>query len=121
MFENNQWVIHGLWPQYTLKNYPTFCKDVTFDINSLESIKDDLDKHWFSDTGDNQSFWEHEWKKHGSCMFDTDDITWNEFKYFNLTLKLYHEVIDSKIIEKYSKDHKAKIPIDLNLKIMNVT
>ena len=114
MLEDNQWVIHGLWPQSSKTNYPQFCKKVTFDPELLKPIEDELDKYWSSDRGGNDNFWEHEWKKHGSCFFS--DI--NEFGYFNTTLELYEKVKKMGIIEEYRDGEKALIPFDLDLQLI---
>jgi len=114
MFEDNQWVIHGLWPQLSKTDYPQFCKKVTFDPKLLKPIEEELDKHWYSDRGSNDNFWEHEWKKHGSCFFG--DI--NEFDYFNTTLELFEKVKNLDIIENYRDGEKALIPFNLDLQLI---
>ncbi|KAF9204645.1 ribonuclease T2-like [Haplosporangium sp. Z 27] len=77
---SNQFTMHGLWPDtcsggqgptsgcdssrvYTdiatrLQNYP----------GSSASFLSDMDTYWSSYTGDNNSFWSHEWSKHGTCV-----------------------------------------------------
>ena len=35
LLENNQWTIHGLWPQNSKSDYPTFCRNVDFSENLL--------------------------------------------------------------------------------------
>ena len=114
IFENNQWVIHGLWPQLSKTDYPQFCKKVTFDPELLKPIEDKLDKYWYSDRGNNDNFWEHEWKKHGSCMFKFID----EYDYFNKTLELFKKVKDMGIIENYKNGKKSLIPFDLNFNLI---
>ena len=113
MYEDNRWVIHGLWPQYSSSSYPSYCKEVAFDPKLLEPIREQLHKNWYSNTNDDDAFWEHEWKKHGSCCFTDLD----EFEYFNTTLELFAKVTE-KIIEKYSQGDKLLIPVDLNFNIM---
>ena len=113
--ENDSWSIHGLWPQNSKTDYPQFCHDVTFDISLLEPIMTSLKKIWRSDRGPDDIFWEHEWKKHGSCMFNGA----NEFNYFNTTLSLFELVNKEGIIDKYKKDGCALIPFDLNFNIIN--
>ena len=46
--KDNSWSIHGLWPQYSENKYPTFCKKVNFDINTLEPILSELNDKWYS-------------------------------------------------------------------------
>ena len=114
IYENNQWCIHGLWPQLDKDNYPTFCKPVVFDESKLSSILPDLNKYWHSNRGSNENFWEHEWKKHGSCMFQN----MNEFDYFNKTLELFAFVKNSNIIEKYKINDTALIPFSLQFTLL---
>ena len=112
------WSIHGLWPQYTISTYPTFCKAVTFDINKLKPILDDLNKYWKSNCDKNDKFWEHEWKKHGSCVFSDID----ELEYFKQTISLYKQAIEYKLPFKYyNKKHKqCLIPVTTNFELIDV-
>jgi len=114
IYENNRWTIHGLWPQNDKSDYPQFCKKVNFDPTVLDPIKSDLEKYWLSDRGKDDTFWEHEWKKHGSCYFENI----NELEYFQTTLNLFHKVTDMNIIENYKKNDKALIPFDLKLNLI---
>jgi len=114
ILENDKWSIHGLWPQNNKTDYPQFCRAVTFDISLLDPIMTDLQQNWSSDRGPDSTFWEHEWKKHGSCMFNDS----NEFDYFNTTLKLFHLVNKEGVINNYKKGTIALIPFDLNLNII---
>lgn len=82
------WSIHGLWPQFNQTTWPAYCKNVSFNISTLEPLESQLKQRWFSCDGSPESFWEHEWKKHGSCMF----VPTNEFTYFNRTLHLFQNV-----------------------------
>lgn len=113
--EDDTWSIHGLWPQTDKNDYPQFCREVTFDISLLEPIIDNLRKYWRSDRGPDSTFWEHEWKKHGSCMFDN----LNEFEYFNKTLMLFDFVTKNNLIDTYKKGDKALIPFSLDFEIIS--
>ena len=114
LLENNQWTIHGLWPQNSKSDYPTFCRRVDFSENLLNPIIDDLDKYWHSDRGSNENFWEHEWKKHGSCMFQEMD----ELQYFSKTLELFHYVRKKGIINNFKCRNQALIPFSLDFKLI---
>jgi ribonuclease T2 len=116
LLEKDKWSIHGLWPQYNKSDYPTYCKEVSFDIEKLSPILDELNKYWSSyEKSDNDVFWEHEWKKHGSCYFKNID----ELGYFETTLRLYHQVIAEDLVEKYRDGDRAMIPFDLNLNVIS--
>ena len=115
IFENSCWNIHGLWPQFNKTSYPQYCKNVTFNPSLLNPIKSDLEKYWSSDRESDNKFWEHEWKKHGSCFF----IDISELQYFTLTIHLYEYVMKLDSIDKYVHGNKATIPFDLHFKLLS--
>lgn len=112
--DNNKWHIHGLWPQDSKDSYPSFCRTVSFDINKLSNIIDKLNEYWYSLEEKNDLFWSHEWKKHGSCMFNNID----ELDYFNKALELFEKVKEMGIIENYRQGKKSLIPFDLEFKLI---
>ena len=65
--------IHGLWPQYATDGYPSYCSTEPFDSTVPSTIGfDTMTEYWpdvkYSETSsDYDSFWEHEWSKHGTC------------------------------------------------------
>lgn len=117
----NNWSIHGLWPQYDKDNYPVYCKKVNFNFNNLNPIINNLVKYWYSEDGkslqDDETFWKHEWEKHGSCVFTNID----EFTYFNTTLNLYQFSLQKGLPDKYydEKTKKCLIPVDLNFQFID--
>tara|TARA_B100000575_G_scaffold146589_1_gene116995 strand:- start:485 stop:1066 length:582 start_codon:yes stop_codon:yes gene_type:complete len=112
--DNDDWSIHGLWPQYDSKSYPIFCTNTKFVYSNLEPILIDLNKYWYSTKGKNEDFWKHEWEKHGTCMFKK----MTELEYFELTLKLYHKAIESDIPGKFSDGKKSMIPVNQNFEFI---
>ena len=114
--KNNNWSIHGLWPQYSDNEYPTYCKKVDFDISKLEPILPDLNNYWYSNKDKNEVFWKHEWQKHGSCVFKEMD----ELEYFKTTLSLFIDAVETNSIEENKKnENQALIPISLDFKIIS--
>ena len=107
--------IHGLWSNYADGSYPTFCKQVQFNIHDLEPIKDELAKYWPSKFTSAKLFYQHEYKKHGSCMF----IEMTELQYFQKTIELYHYVIKHNLYQKFIHNNTCKIPFDLEFNIIN--
>jgi len=112
--ETGGWSIHGLWPQYNKNQYPTFCKEVNFDINKLEPILKDLNEKWYSEDNKNENFWKHEWEKHGSCMFTELD----ELEYFEKTLELFDTALQIDLPGDFYNEETKKclIPITLDFK-----
>lgn len=107
--------IHGLWPQNNLDSYPSYCKKVSFSVNNLNTILEDLHRYWYSNQQKDEMFWKHEYEKHGSCMFS--DIS--EFDYFNLALNLYKEATQLNLPDKYYNQETGAclIPVSLDFKL----
>ncbi len=65
--------LHGLWPQYAAGGYPQTCTTEAFDANVPYAIGwDTMTKYWpdaqYAETDPKyNSFWDHEWTKHGTC------------------------------------------------------
>lgn len=114
--ESQSWSIHGLWPQYSKNSYPTYCKNVTFDINLLEPIINELKNEWYSTEEPDEDFWKHEWQKHGSCMF----TPMNELQYFNKALILFDSIKDNNgLINNFKTSNtQSMIPYDQNFNII---
>lgn len=66
----SSWTIHGVWPTKLHTRGPGFCnKSLVFDPSQLTEIRDKLLELWPNIQGGNteDSLWEHEWTKHGTC------------------------------------------------------
>lgn len=100
----DEFTLHGLWPN-TCSNGRTgdagcdpkrVYKDMTQFLDA--DMQQEMTKYWPSKFGDHNSFWTHEWNKHGTCMTTLDPKCFagnNEYKtgseisvYFKQTLKL---------------------------------
>ena len=136
----DKWVINGLYPQYSSNSYPRYCRLIPFNYEKIEPIIEELNNFWYTDTFDdeyekinneankkninndndnykNPEFWEHEWLKHGTCMFNNCD----EFNYFKKTLILYLQVIETNVVNNYREtndDTEVKIPFDINFNLL---
>ncbi|KAG0648795.1 Ribonuclease T2 [Hyphodiscus hymeniophilus] len=73
---SNSWTIHGLWPDHCDGTYDSNCDSSRAYTNITQILqsygKTDLlaymNEYWLDENGDNESFWEHEWGKHGTCI-----------------------------------------------------
>lgn len=80
--------IHGVWPQYASGGYPSNCNSEAFDPNvPVEIGWDTMTNYWpdvqyAEDDANYDSFWEHEWTKHGTCTGLT------QYDYFNAAINL---------------------------------
>ena len=55
-YDENEFSIHGLWPQNSKTDFPSYCKRVNFQLSKLVPILQDLNKYWYSNRGPNGSF-----------------------------------------------------------------
>ncbi|KAH8814529.1 ribonuclease T2-like protein [Flagelloscypha sp. PMI_526] len=79
---DDSWTIHGLWPDNCDGTFSSNC-DPDRAYNNIASLLSDaganstlsfMKDYWQDINGDDESFWEHEWGKHGTCMstFEAD-------------------------------------------------
>ncbi|KAJ5642429.1 Ribonuclease T2 [Penicillium lividum] len=72
----DSWTIHGLWPDNCDGTYQSNCDSsrAYTNISDILTAQDRTDllsymqTYWVSDSGTDESFWEHEWSKHGTCI-----------------------------------------------------
>ncbi|KFY39121.1 hypothetical protein V495_06143 [Pseudogymnoascus sp. VKM F-4514 (FW-929)] len=82
------WTIHGLWPDRCDGTYDANC-DASREYTNITAIlnsfgKTDLltymDTNWKDYQGNDESFWEHEWGKHGTCISTLDTTCYDDYK-----------------------------------------
>jgi ribonuclease T2 len=72
-FWNQYFTLHGLWPQYSAGGYPQTCTTEAFNSSiPLDIGWSTMTQYWpnvqYAETDPSyDSFWEHEWTKHGTC------------------------------------------------------
>ncbi|GAM86445.1 hypothetical protein ANO11243_044590 [Dothideomycetidae sp. 11243] len=73
----DSWTIHGLWPDNCDGGYPQNC-DASRAYTNISCILaaggekgqtalSFMQTYWKDENGGDESFWEHEWAKHGTC------------------------------------------------------
>ncbi|KAL9056525.1 MAG: hypothetical protein Q9162_002901 [Coniocarpon cinnabarinum] len=100
----NHWTIHGLWPDHCDGSFDQYCdenRQYTNITQILESYGQTellayMKKYWTDYHGQEESFWEHEWGKHGTCMNTIDPACYKNYKgqeevvdYFRRTVSLF--------------------------------
>lgn len=75
----DSWTIHGLWPDNCDGTYEQDCDpsraytNITAILRSkAPSTLATMQTYWKDYQGDDESFWEHEWGKHGTCISTLD-------------------------------------------------
>lgn len=98
--------VHGLWPQYVDNGYPSYCNsdDNNQNFNETEIVADigwdTLTQKWPNVQCDEtdpeyDSFWEHEWTKHGTCSGLNQDI------YFETAINLTNVLLTPTEIQSH--------------------
>ncbi|XP_065661779.1 ribonuclease Oy [Hydra vulgaris] len=85
----NGWTIHGLWPSVEKGEQPFFCEPWKFDEDKVKDLEGNLELYWpniFVETTP-QSFWKHEYEKHGTCASSVKGFE-TEHDYFQKALEL---------------------------------
>lgn len=103
---SSDYMVHGLWPQINSTDYPVNCVNVSY-IEPTGTLLVNMNKYWSS--CDN-TLWEHEWVKHGSCVQLQKNI--NENDYFNTTLSLFLDNMN--LLDKCKDDDCILGCFDLN-------
>lgn len=116
----NNWSMHGLWPEYNQQIWPQFCHPAKLNRQQLDGLIPELQKVWYScDQGGNWKFWNHEYSKHGTCT------GLNQSQYFQTGLRMFNYVKTNKIIEQRCSSGRANefencyIRFNLNLTLGN--
>ncbi|KAG8529073.1 uncharacterized protein KY384_005708 [Bacidia gigantensis] len=73
---SDSWTVHGLWPDHCDGTYDANCDPARAytNISSIISAAGATDllsymnTYWKDYQGNDESFWEHEWEKHGTCI-----------------------------------------------------
>lgn len=101
---SDSWTIHGLWPDNCDGTFESSCDPsrAYTDISGLltnAGASDTLsfmESFWVDIDGDDESFWEHEWSKHGTCMSTLEPSCFEDYStgdeavaFFNTVVKLF--------------------------------
>jgi len=100
--------IHGLWPEFDSKHWPSYCHNEHFSLKGLNLTR--MNDRWSScypSHLSNYNFWKHEWEKHGTCS------PFNRTEYFNTVLEIDDWLRRTGVLEKRCKGD-CMIPLNLN-------
>ena len=84
---SNSWTVHGLWPDHCDGTYDSNCDpsraytNITAILQSYgrTDLLSYMNEFWVDIDGDNESFWEHEWAKHGTCISTLDPSCYTDY------------------------------------------
>ncbi|KAH6717095.1 ribonuclease Trv [Leptodontidium sp. MPI-SDFR-AT-0119] len=112
---NNSWTVHGLWPDKCDGTYEANC-DPSREYTNITAIlqsygKTDLlsymNTYWKDYQGNDETFWEHEWGKHGTCISTLDTKCYSGHSgqeevvdYFEVAVELFKGLDSFAFLEK---------------------
>jgi ribonuclease T2 len=117
---DDSWTLHGLWPDNCDGTYEANCDPKRAYTNITEILQaagaDEtlsiMQKYWKDYKGDDESFWEHEWSKHGTCISTLDPSCYPDYQpteevpiFFNRTVSLFQS--DAGIVPSTSKTYTS--------------
>ncbi len=83
--------MHGLWPQRRDGTWPEFCvPGDELDVDEISDLVPDLEKAWPSWFSDDETFWNHEWTRHGTCAEKV--VRGHQHQYFATVLHLHQQL-----------------------------
>ncbi|KAA6406401.1 MAG: ribonuclease T2 [Lasallia pustulata] len=100
----DHWTVHGLWPDHCDGTFDQYC-DSSRQYTNITAILQSygatdllgyMDTYWKDQAGDDESFWEHEWGKHGTCISTLNPSCYTNYTpqeevldFFNKTVQLF--------------------------------
>ncbi|KAI0456512.1 ribonuclease T2-like protein [Xylaria acuta] len=99
---SNSWTIHGLWPDNCDGTYDENCDssraytDITTILqnNGKSSLVSYMQSYWQSNDGTPESFWEHEWSTHGTCVSTIDPDCYSSYTKGKEAADYFQVVVD---------------------------
>lgn len=98
----NSWTIHGLWPDRCDGSYDANC-DSSRRYSNISSILQSFGKselleymhtYWKDYKGDDNTFWEHEWNKHGTCISTLEPECYSNHKATEEVVDYFQKAVD---------------------------
>ncbi|TRX90107.1 hypothetical protein FHL15_009026 [Xylaria flabelliformis] len=108
---SNSWTIHGLWPDNCDGTYDENCDssraytDITTILqnNGKSSLLSYMQSYWQSNDGTPESFWEHEWSTHGTCVSTINPSCYSSYTKGQEAADYFQVVVDLfKTLDTYS-------------------
>ncbi|OJJ51599.1 hypothetical protein ASPZODRAFT_127698 [Penicilliopsis zonata CBS 506.65] len=104
---DDSWTIHGLWPDHCDGGFDQYCDSKrqysNISLILIDAGRGDLldymGKFWKDFRGDDNSLYEHEWNKHGTCISTLETKCYSDYlpqeevvDYFNKTVEIFEKL-----------------------------
>lgn len=99
---SDSWTLHGLWPDKCDGTYEANCdpsrayKNISAIIKSFgkTELLDYMGTYWKDYKGNDDSFWMHEWSKHGTCISTLEPTCYSEHKPTEEVVDYFQKAVD---------------------------
>ncbi len=99
---SNSWTVHGLWPDHCDGTYDAYCDASRTYTNVSEiiqgagrqSLLDYMNTYWKDYQGNDESFWEHEWDKHGTCISTLEPECYTNYAQQQEVVDYFQKTVD---------------------------
>ncbi|KAL8726132.1 MAG: hypothetical protein Q9181_006169 [Wetmoreana brouardii] len=108
---SDSWTVHGLWPDHCDGSFDQYC-DPNRQYTNISSIisaagQTDLlnymNTYWKDYQGNDESFWEHEWGKHGTCISTLEPSCYSNYAPQEEVVAYFQKTVDLfKTLDSYS-------------------
>ncbi|KAF2001069.1 ribonuclease T2 [Amniculicola lignicola CBS 123094] len=98
----DSWTLHGLWPDRCDGTYEANCdhsrayKNITAILESFgkTELLGYMQTYWKDYQGDDETFWQHEWSKHGTCISTLEPSCYTEHKATEEVADYFQKAVD---------------------------
>ncbi|EOA89884.1 uncharacterized protein SETTUDRAFT_167610 [Exserohilum turcica Et28A] len=99
---DDSWTIHGLWPDRCDGTYDANCdssrsySNISAILNSFGATEllSYMSTYWKDYQGHDESFWYHEWAKHGTCISTLDPECYTDHKPTEEVVDFFQKTVD---------------------------
>ncbi|KAF2869143.1 ribonuclease M [Massariosphaeria phaeospora] len=99
---DDSWTVHGLWPDRCDGTYDANCdssrvyRNITGIIQNFgkTDLLDYMSKYWKDYKGDDETFWQHEWSKHGTCISTLEPECYDDHKQTEEVVDYFQKAVD---------------------------
>ena len=98
----DSWTIHGLWPDHCDGTFDQFCDPNRQYTNISDIIRSSgatdllnyMNTYWKDYQGNDESFWEHEWGKHGTCISTLEPSCYTNYVQQEEVVDFFQKTVD---------------------------
>ncbi|KAF2641272.1 ribonuclease M [Massarina eburnea CBS 473.64] len=98
----DSWTIHGLWPDHCDGTYDASCDSSRAYTNISAILKSfgattllsDMGTYWKDYQGNDETFWQHEWGKHGTCISTLEPSCYTNHKATEEVVDFFQKTVD---------------------------